>query len=461
VSSPSPLWEARLRTPAHRLAGRFDVTAYLTLWLILLYGLSARQVVPGFGAIGSPAMLLVLPASLIWVSGWLLPDSGLLRGRNPMRAALLVYFGYQLLSFAVAFSRPLTQLETTGAMRALLTATAMTGVGLLVTDGIPTVSRLTTLLRRVVYAVTFVSVFGIAQFFTRQTFQFLTPGLVWNSPPVGLAMRGEFARPAATTLHSIELSVITAALLPLAIHFALYGRTAHQRRNAACAGGLIALAVPLSVSRSGVVSLAVALLVLFAGWRGRRLLNGVLSVVIAVPVLWATIPGIVGTFIGLFTGTDDDLSIQARINRVPRIMAMIRERPWLGLGNGTWNLEDYFLIDNEVYVTTLDMGIVGMALTTLFLGGAVVLALAVRGLPGVDEPTRHLSLAIGASISGLSISLLTFDAFHYRILTGTLFLLIGAAGALWQMHRGSDHVSNLLHAHAPGRHDAPGSEAAR
>ena len=461
MSRPPPIAEPGLRRSTNAARGSFDVTVYLTLWIILLYGLSARQVVPGFGAIGSPAMLLVLPALLIWAAGWLLPGSGLLRGRNPIRVALLAYLGYQVLSFAVASTRSLTPLETSGAMRALLTAVAMAGVGLLVTDGVPTLPRLTTLIRRIVYAVTFVSVFGIVQFFTRQTFQFLVPGLVWNRPPVGLAARGEFGRPAATTLHAIEFSVITAALLPLAIHFALYGRTVHQRRNAACAAGLIALAVPLSVSRTGVVSLGIALLILFAGWRGRRLINGVLSVVIAIPVLWVTIPGIVGTFIGMFTDTDDDPSVQARINRVPRVIALIRERPWFGLGNGTWSVEDYFLIDNEVYVTTLEMGIVGMVLTTLFLGGTVVLALAVRGLPGVDETTRHLAMAIAASIGGLSISLITFDAFHYRILTGTLFLLIGAAGALWQMHRGSDHVSSLLRMRVPERRDDPGVEATR
>ena len=440
MSAPPLPWESRTRSLVPRLAGRFDVTTYLTLWLILLYGLSARQVVPGVGAIGTPAMLLVLPALLFWVAGWLLPESGLLRGRNPIRAALLVYFGYQVLSFAVAQTRTLTPLETTGALRGLLTATAMAGVGLLVADGVTSLERLNALLRRVVYGITFVSVFGLVQFFTRQPFHVLVPGLTWNTPPPGLSTRGPFVRPSATTLHAIEFSVITGALLPLAIHFALYSLTMHQRRNAALAAALVALAMPLSVSRSGAVSLTMALVILLAGWRGRRLLNGLLTIVVAIPILWATIPGIVGTFIGMFTGTDDDVSIQARLLRVPRIMELIRERPWLGLGNGTWSREEYFLIDNEVYVTTLEMGILGMALTTLFLGAAVLLALAIRGLPRVDEATRHLCLAVGASVAALSISLTTFDAFHYRILTGTLFLLIGAVGALWQLHGGSEQL---------------------
>lgn len=422
----------------------FDVVAYLTVWLVFLYGISARQVVPGFGAIGSPAMLIAMPTFLIWCAGWVLPQAGLNRGPNPMRAGLILYLAYQILSFAVAQSRTLTPLETTGAMRALLTAFAMAGIGLLASDGIKTVERLTTLLRRVMYGVTFVSIFGLVQFFTRQPLQILLPGLQWNRGAVGLSERGPFVRPAGTTLNSLEFSVVTASLLPLAIHFALYGVTLRQRRHAAVGTLLIALAVPLSVSRSGVISLVVGLGILFAGWRGRRLLNGLLTVIIAIPVLWATIPGIVGTFIGLFTGTDDDISIQARLRRIPRIMALIRERPWLGLGNGTWSREEYFLVDNELYVTTLEMGIVGMGLTILLLGGAVILGLCARALPGITEDTKHLALAITAAIAAFTVSLATFDVFHYRILTGTLFLLIGSAGALWQMHHGSDLFARLI-----------------
>lgn len=447
MSRPLLLQAPTLQPIASGARSRLDVTAYLTLWIVLLYGISARQVVPGFGAIGAPAMLLVLPAFLIWAAGWILPDSGLSRRRNPIRAALLTYFAYQIFSFAVASSRSLTPLETTGSIRALLTATAMAGVGLLVTDGVTQLARLTTLLRRLVHAVTFVSILGLIQFFTRQSLQFSVPGLQWNQgAAMGLAGRGEFVRPPAMMLNSLEFSVVTGALLPLAIHFALYSETVTQRRRFAVAAALIALATPLSVSRSGVVSLIVALLVLFLGWRGRRLVNGLLAVAIAVPVLWATIPGIVGTFIGLFTNTDDDISIQARTRRIPRVMELVRERPWLGLGNGTWSREDYFLLDNEVYVTTLEMGVIGITLTILLLGSAVVVALCVRGLPGVDDNTRHLALTLGASVAGLSVSLATFDAFHYRILTGTLFLLIGATGSLWHLHRGShDLVIDRLH----------------
>jgi polysaccharide biosynthesis protein PslJ len=63
----------------------------------------------------------------------------------------------------------------------------------------------------------------------------------------------------------------------------------------------------------------------------------------------------------------------------------------------------------------------------------ILTALSIRSRRGVTSATAHLAQAVGASIAALAVSILTFDAFHYRILTASLFLLLGAAGALWRL----------------------------
>ena len=419
---------------------RFDAVSLLTIFIVLLYGISARQVVPGFGAIGTPAMLLAMTTPLVWAAGWVLPDAGLERGRHPMRPVILLLLCYQVLSFAVAMSRPVTELERTGSLRALLVSFAMAGVALLAADGIKRDKRLDTLLRRLAGAVTFISVMAAVQFFFRVPLQFRIPGLTWLRDSIGGLGGGRgVTRVMGTTLHPIELSVVAGALLPLVLHFALYSETPRQRRNFSVAAAFVALAMAMSVSRSGLVALVVSMAVLMLGWSWRRRFNAAMISLAAIPVVWATIPGLVGTLVGLFTGTDSDPSVQARINRAPRVMSHIRERPWLGLGNGTWSVEDYFLIDNEVFVTTLEMGLLGMILVTGVIITGLVTSLAVRHLPGTSEAESHRAQAVTASIAGLAISILTFDAFHYRILTGTLFMLFGVAGALWRMSATSEH----------------------
>lgn len=422
--------EAELRV--HR--PRIDVVGFLTIWILLLFGINARQVVPGFGAIGSPAMLLAQVAPLLWAAGWVLPRSGLRRDPHPMRAVLLLLTAYLMFSFAVAMSRPVSPLEITGALRALLIDLAMVGIALLVADGVANQRRLEVLLRRLVHGATFVAVVGILQFLTNLPFDYTFPGLQWNTPVFTLGTRSIFGRPASTSMHPIEFSVVTAGLLPLAIHFAMHGRDVHQRRNATVATGLMALAVPMSISRSGILSIIVALGVLALGWNWAQRLRAAIIAAIAVPVIWASIPGLVGTIISLFSSADYDPSVQDRISRRPRMMALIRERPWFGLGNGTWSIEDYFLVDSELYVSTLELGFVGIVLVLGTFVFGIVVALSIRSFDEVDEGTRHLGLAIAASIGSLSISVLTFDAFHYRQLLGSLFLLLGAAGALWRLH---------------------------
>jgi polysaccharide biosynthesis protein PslJ len=426
--------------PVEGGAARLDVTSFLTLWLVLLYGISAQQVVPGVGAIGSPAMLLALSTFFLWGAGWLLPEAGLGRERHPVRPVLVIYLAFMVLSFAVAMSRPLTELESSGAVRALLTAIAMTGIGLLVADGVRDEHRLNTLLRRVVIGATFISLLGILQFLTGMRLQPSVPGLVWNHEVAGMSVRSIFNRPAATAMHAIEFSVVTASLLPLAIHYALYGETRRRRRNMATAAVVIGFAMPLAISRSGILSVLAGLLVLAAGWSWRRRLNGLLVGLAAVPVMWALVPGLVGTFRGLFGNAAYDPSVQARIARGPIVMAMFRERPWLGLGNGTVSADEYLLLDNQIRSSLLNLGLIGLVVVGLLILGGLWAGFVVARLPGIEPETAHLGQAIIACIAAFSISLYTFDAFYYRILTGTLFLLIGATGVLWRLNHASDRI---------------------
>jgi hypothetical protein len=426
--------------PLARNAAGMDVTAYLTLWIVLLVGISAFQVVPGFGAVGSPALLVALATPFLWVAGWLSPQSPVGTGRHPMRAVLIAYTAMVLLSYAVAMSRPVSELERTGALRALIISLATVGIALLVADGIRDQQRLDALLRRAVVGVAFVALLGIAQSLTGRLLLPQIPGLVWNAEVGGVGMRSIFNRPSSTTMHPIELSVITASLLPLGIHYALYSEAIHQRRNMATATVLIAIAMPLAISRSGIVSVVVALAVLVGGWSWRRRLNALVVAAAAIPVLWAVVPGLVGTLIALFGGAAYDPSIQGRIERGPMVMAQIRQRPWLGLGSGTWSVEEYFLLDNQVWATMLEAGLFGLAVIAALVLAGIVAGVITARTPHVDRAPAHLGQALAATIAGLSVSALTFDAFFYRILTGLLFLCLGAVGALWRLH----HVSERL-----------------
>lgn len=415
-------------------SARLDVTHYLTIWLVLLFGIPATQVIGPLGAIGSPALVFAGGAVVFWIILTATPDrtQGLVPFQ-PLRPVILSYVWFIFATIAMAHTRPLTMLEQTGSVREGITMVVLGGVALLVMDGVDSIERLTTLLRRMVAGGAFLAGVGLLQFFSGRRIIIELPGLS-TAATRELGQRSIFNRPYGTSMHPIEFSVVLAAMLPLALYFALESPPgSRQRTRAFIAVGLIALSVPLSISRSGLLTVVVAMAVLMLSWGWRWRLQAMVVGVLAIPVLWLSIPGLVGTIKGMFTGVDSDPSIQARLDRVPRIMDIIRDQPWLGLGAGTFSVEDYFLVDNEFWVSTMETGIIGITFTIGLLVLAIVMAITSKHHRYATPSSVHLGFAIAASIAGLSVSIATFDAFFYHILRGMLFLLLGASGALWRL----------------------------
>ena len=149
-----------------------------------------------------------------------------------------------------------------------------------------------------------------------------------------------------------------------------------------------------------------------------------------VVVVGTLVDGLVGTLRSLFTTAESDPSVQARIDRIPRVFELIAEYPWLGRGFGTYTPEDYFLLDNEIQKTAIESGLIGVAVLIIFIG--FVSTMAWRTRVG-EERTVLPGTALAATILGLFVSSYTFDAFFYRILTGVLFLCIGLTGAMYRI----------------------------
>lgn len=415
---------------------KLDVTTFVTVHLLLLFVISADQVVPSLGAVGAPATLVSVGAALWWLTGRLGIGGRVDQDRQPLRLLLLVHAWYMMASYLVVLTRPATPLEQTGSLRAAITIIGLTGLALLVCDGLTDRARLRVLVDRLVLIATGFALLGILQWATGLGFRIDVPGLVYNHEGALVThTRGIFTRPWATALHPIEFSVVTAAVLPIAINRALVMAPGPRRNNAMTCAALIALSVPLSISRSGLVVLPTALLIVALGWNARQRLQAAILGVASIPVLWLLVPGLIGTLIGMFSNTESDVSIQARVNRVPRIMALIRQRPWLGLGNGTFSVEDYFLVDNEFFITTLETGYVGIALTFVLLGGAIGMGLWLRYRPMATYEDGQIGLACAATVAGIGLALFTFDVFFYRIVTAVLFVTMGMIGALWRLTR--------------------------
>lgn len=416
-------------------ASRRDPTAFLTVYLLLLFWVPAALVVGPLGGAGTPAVIVALGAAWWWGVARLTPSLGLRSEWQPVRWALLCYLWFCLVSWSLSRLRPLTELEINESNRGLIALVAAIGVAMLIADGVRDRARLDQLLRVLVLGGSGMAFLGVLQFGGIDLVQYIRiPGLTLQRELLGIGSRSIFNRPFGTALHPIEFGVVCTALLPIALHLFFYERSQRRRRLALVGAGLLAAAGPMSVSRSAIISLVLGYVVLNFAWSWRRRLEaGVVAVTFAFS-MWALVPGLLGTIRNMFTKAGEDDSVTARVDRVPAVIELWRESPWVGRGYQTYSPLDYFLLDNEIYVTVIEVGVVGLLLTLIVIGVGVGTARGARHR-SLDPSVRHLGQALAASTVALASSMATFDAFFYRILYGTLFVLLGCSGALWAIVR--------------------------
>ena len=416
-----------------------DATALLSLFAVLLLLIPARLVFPGVGGTGTPANVVALLCAGWWAVALVFPSLGLTRGPQPIRWAVLGYVAAVLLSYAVAFRRPLSELEMSGMDRRLIELAALVGVALITADGVDTRQRLETLLRRVVVLASVVAGIGVVQFLFEAdiTPSLSPPGLVENLEIQTGSQRSIFSRPYSTSLHPIEFSVVLAAMLPLALHFAFTSKTTLLAARNWTIVLLLAGATAMGVSRSGILGIVVGLTVLSLRWTWRRRLNAVALSLCFVALMKAAVPGLIGTLQNLFSDVGEDPSIQGRLKDVAEVKSLLSERPLTGRGAGSFNTEEFITLDNEYYKTFVEVGLTGIFALVLLLVVASVVTHKAAGRH-IDPSDRHLGQAILASLLTCAVTMATFDGLGYPMFSGVLFMLIGAAGAFWRLSMAQD-----------------------
>ena len=403
-----------------------DTTTVLTGFLVLLFAIPSPLVVGALGGAGTPAQLAGMGLFAWWLFTRVTTSQA--PARAPIRLALLIFGAAVVASYIAATIRPIAAVELRSADRALLSVCAWYGITFVSNDWISSRQRLEVLLERLVAAGGLLAAFGIFQFVTARTWVNLLqiPGLTVNGE-IFASTRGGFTRPAGTAAHPIEFGVVLAMILPLAIHFAVNDRRRGPIRRWLIVAA-VAFAIPISISRSAILSCAVVLLVLLPTWprKQRRLAYGCL--IMFVGAVYVAIPGLLGTFRSLFLGIGQDSSALSRTDSYTLAGQFIERAPIFGRGFGTF-LPSYRILDNQYLGTLIDMGVVGLfAVLGMFVTGILV----ARGIRrrSSDEQTRQLAQSLFAAIAACAVGFVTFDAFSFPMCMGVVFLLLGCTGAL-------------------------------
>jgi O-antigen ligase len=407
----------------------FDAAALLTIWVFAVMLIPANLVVKPLGSAGTPGQLLGLLALGWWLSFQLDRPRATLSPPQPVRRAMLVFVVANLISYVVAATRPIEALELSAADRGLLLVFSWLGIVLLTSDGVPTLARLDTVLRRLALTGGIAATLGVAQFFTGMAFidKIQIPGLSPNNDLNSVYARNGFARAAGTSTHPIEFGVVLTMILPIALHYA-FTDTHRGRFSRWFPVAAIAVAVPVTLSRSALIGVVVVFAVLMPSWTARRRHFAAAATGTLLLTVYLAVPGLLGTMIRLFTGISNDDSARSRTDSYTLAWHFISHSPVFGRGVSTF-LPMYRILDNQYLGLVIETGIVGLVTFIILIVTGIRVAAKLRKT-STDPAVSSLALALIATVAAAACAYATFDAFGFPQVAGLTFFALGCISAL-------------------------------
>ncbi|MEM9519812.1 MAG: O-antigen ligase family protein [Actinomycetota bacterium] len=411
-----------------------DTAAFLTVWMAALFFIPQQWVLPGGGAIARPSIVLGLIGFGLYLLSRFIP-SMVPPGRNSVAIGIWGYTTIVVVSHLLSFNRDLFNHEITAGQREVVMTVSMAAVGLLVGASIHNRERLETVLRRLVAFGAVVAGTALVQFYLAYDIvaEIKFPGMELIGGELSRSrQRSGFQRATGTTAHAIELGIVMAMILPLALHYALHEPVRKRAMRYWVAVFMIGATLPATVSRSAVLAIAISMGTLLSVWSQRQTLQSALLGFVGLICIYVSSPTLLGSILSLFRGLENDTSITARTDDYAVAFEFIGQRPWFGRGAGTWGSDTYLLLDNQMLLSLLEIGWIGVVLLLfLFLRGMFI-ARAIR-YGARDDTTKHLGQVIFGSLAAGLVSNFFVNGLFYQIYVGICFVLIGAAGALYRM----------------------------
>lgn len=434
--------EVAASTPIDPLASRSESvkTEDRLPWLlgilcVLMTVLPSYVLFPGpLKSNGSPArMVAVVFFGLVLLGFLVVRRTTRVRRVQPGVPILLVYFFLWLTTYGVALLNfdpsPAAAATDASMTRSLIALTANVGLGLYVVMRIRTSRQRDFVLGCLLCGFVFACVVGLLQSVASVDLRFLLqpPGFVVSTDTLTLVERAGAKRALGTSEHAIEYSILTAVALPLALYFARYARTRNVRILSVAACVLALVTVPTGVSRTGVIALGAALLILMFVHTVRQIAVGLIVGAVAVGGYMTVFPNVTKALWETIITSERDPSVLARTADYATVSETFRANPVFGLGLGASPPEIYGLLDNEWLQAVVQGGLVGVTAMIVLAGGGIFgIAAALRRASTPRE--RYQAYVLGATLVAILVSSFTFDLFGFQQAT---FLFFITFGLLW------------------------------
>jgi hypothetical protein len=424
---------ARLR--ARRVVTSSGAVAILQIFAITLYVFPSDAIIKAIGASAYVAGLVGLLAFVVWVSASAIGVHRPQDHRHPMRGPILFFWVVGLVSYALMNREQRPEEQLLSADRWILQLAMITGVVFLAAECLRSLSDVKRVLRAAVAGGAFCGVVAALQYWFGYDFTPTLrslPGFGVNVSGTTVTSRDAVARVAGTAIHPIELGVVAGMLLPFALYLAMYDKHRGPLVRwvpVACIG----FAIPISVSRSAVIALALAVGIFVVLLPPFPRLIAFLAAPVALAGVFMAAPGILGTLETFFAAGRSDPSVASRVDDLPLVEQLVNQHPFFGRGGGTYFAANALeILDNEYFKTAIELGLLGVcALVAFYVTPIVAAAVARRRSEDLEFRTLCGALA-GAGTAALVCSA-TFDALSFPMFTGTAALVAGLSACLWRL----------------------------
>lgn len=425
------------------LAGqRGSVPLLLRLAAFSIFFFPSSMVIDVIGAAGTVPLMLCCVLLAFWFASWLWNLHRPLEMRFPGRLAGVMFFfavGGSYIALHGGWIGRTNETALASADRWMILVAASIGLILTAGETVRTMGDVLQFTRWILAGAFFCSLVGLVQFTTHinpmEWIQTAMAGFTYNGGDTAFQQRGNLMRVAGSTFHSIEFAVVSAMLLPLSIWRALYDpkgkRWFHWLQTA-----LLVFAIASTVSRSGTLGAAVALTVFvpFMPRAARRVV--LIALPFAITFLFIAVPGFIGTLTSALTADNSDPSISTRTNNYPRVVRLVDENPWFGLGPGNYQAQNALqILDNQYLNGAVSLGLIGLTFLIVYLwlpAFTTVLAARAAKAPAL----RALAGAVAGGLAVGAVCSVTFDSLSFPVFALVYPLLVGLSGAVWRMVQG-------------------------
>ncbi|MVU77312.1 oligosaccharide flippase family protein [Nocardia sp. ET3-3] len=417
-------------------------------------------ILPAYVVPGGPLKSNGAPAKILAVVLFGLVVLGFLAGRrergerrfNPGVAVILAYFFTWLGIWGLGRLHIDDPLLEAAKNRAIIALVANIGVALYVFSRIKTARDRDFVLGALLIGLSFECAVGLLQGITSIDLRFLfkPPGFIVNAEDLTLTERIGAKRVIGTAQHAIEFSVLAVAAVPLGIYFARNARRTGVRVLAALGACLGLAAMPAAVSRSGVISLAVALLIYMFYFRVRTIVTALVVLALAIGAYIVVFPTVVDALWRTITGSADDPSIKHRTEDYAGVSQIFHDHPLFGLGLGG----QPHLLDNEWLQTVVQGGLVGI-IAMIALSGGTIFGISASLRAARTPREREQGYMIGAVAAAILVSSTTFDLFYYQQATLIFFAVFALLWTTYSIPSEGGGADRLVRGKPPTPHGRP------